>query len=77
MSNRGSARAYRRQEAYERLAEIDAYRLLLAGCAVTFIAGRADTTTFIVRRWLREVVGDVANPAAPAVRSAEKSTPST
>ena len=62
ISNRGSALAYRRQEAYERLAEIDAYRLLLAGCAVTVIAGRADTTPFIVRRWLREVVGRRREP---------------
>jgi hypothetical protein len=64
--NRGSALAYRRQEAYERLAEIDAYRLWVAGRGVTAIAGRANTTPFIVRRWLREVADRVPHPAAPA-----------
>ena len=51
----GSAMAHRRQEAYQRLAEIDAHRLRLSGCGLEFIAGRATTTTFMVRRWLREV----------------------
>jgi hypothetical protein len=62
--DRGSALAYRRQEAYGRLAEIDAYRLKLAGCALPFIAGRANTTPWLVRRWLREVAALTGtNPA--------------
>ena len=49
-----TARDLRRQEAYGRLAAIDAHRLWTQGCSLYFIAGRADTTIPFVRRWLRE-----------------------
>jgi hypothetical protein len=51
---KGSARAYRRQEEYRRLAEIDAQQLWLSGHSLTFIAGRAATTPHFVRRAERD-----------------------
>jgi hypothetical protein len=51
---RGSARAFRRQETYERLVAINAHRLWLDGCAIHAIALRASTSPFIVRQWLQE-----------------------
>jgi hypothetical protein len=72
MGNRNSARDYRRQEQYQRLAEIDAHRLKLSGSSVEFIAGRAATTPHFVRRWLK----DVNAPAVPAPRtSTDDATP--
>jgi hypothetical protein len=71
-SGRGSALALRRQEAYQRLADIDAYRLILAGGAITNIAGRANTTPWLVRRWLREVAActtDAAEDDPPTCQS--------
>jgi len=53
--NRDSAMAYRRQEAYQRLEQIDAHRLRLSGRGIEFIAARAETTAHRVRRWLQEV----------------------
>jgi hypothetical protein len=63
--NWGSAMAYRRQEAYLRLVEIDAYRLRLAGGGIEFIAGRAATSPHYVRMWLREVAARDLSPAKP------------
>jgi hypothetical protein len=60
MDKRGSALAYRRQEAYRRLAAIDAGRLRSSGFGLEFIAGRADTTRTFVRQWLEETA-----PATP------------
>jgi hypothetical protein len=60
---RGSARVLLRQEAYQRLEEIDARRLHLAGQGVTHIAGRASTTTHHVRRWLKETAAHDAGLA--------------
>jgi hypothetical protein len=65
MGNRGSVLNSRRQEAYGRLAAIDAYRLRLAGAGIIFIAARADTTPWLVRRWLQEVADRDTDPAAP------------
>jgi hypothetical protein len=61
---KGSARAYRRQEEYQRLEEIDAHRLWSSGYGLLYIAGRADTTPWFVRRWLREVANRATSPAA-------------
>jgi hypothetical protein len=52
---KGSVMAYRRQEEFQRLKDIDAYRLWQTGRSIVFIAGRAGTTERFVVRWLREV----------------------
>ena len=61
--SRGSVVAQRRQEAYQRLASINADRLRLGGYSVIYIAGQADTTEHFVHRWLQEVAGRDTNPA--------------
>ena len=63
---RGSALAQRRQEAYQRLEDIDARRLLLAGWGITTIAGRAATSPWLVHRWLEEVVHPADGDSATA-----------
>jgi hypothetical protein len=61
--DRGSVLAHRRREAYQRLLEIDAHRLRLAGGGIEFIAGRAVTTPYLVRRWLEEAAARDTDPA--------------
>jgi hypothetical protein len=51
---------------YLRLLEIDAHQLWLAGHSITFIAGRANTTTWFVRRWLRDVTAPADGDTVPA-----------
>jgi hypothetical protein len=65
MDKRVSALAYRRQEAYRRLAEIDAHRLRSSGHGLEFIAARAETTRVYVSQWLKETAACDTAPAMP------------
>jgi hypothetical protein len=69
MGSRGSAMAFRRQDAYQRLEAIDAYRLRLAGWGIIAIAARADTTPHFVHRWLKEVAARDTKPAVPTLEN--------
>jgi hypothetical protein len=75
MEKRLSALAYRRQEAYRRLAEIDAYQLWQSGCVIELIAARADTTRVYVRQWLKEAAAPDTAPADPTPQTSADDHP--